>query len=198
MVDKSSTDATPEIAAHHADGVITVPWTPTVEHQSLCRGSVFRRLDLVSGRRRVPGPARAPASVNWPHPGDISPATAGVHLRRASRRRLLSARTSCAPVSPGRDHVHRHGAWRLGASSDRTMHLPPESGVVIHHLSHRDMAEWIGSGTATPPTRIGGGQSISGRTSARSLMRGSTIGWRGRRIKRRAVSQRRRAAACGL
>ena len=31
MVDKSSTDDTPAIAAQHADRVITVPWSPTVE-----------------------------------------------------------------------------------------------------------------------------------------------------------------------
>ena len=31
VVDKSSTDATPEIAARNADRVVTVPWTPTVE-----------------------------------------------------------------------------------------------------------------------------------------------------------------------
>jgi glycosyltransferase involved in cell wall biosynthesis len=31
VVDKSSTDATPEIAARHADRVVTVAWTPTVE-----------------------------------------------------------------------------------------------------------------------------------------------------------------------
>src|SRR5690242_14367506 len=31
VVDKSSTDGTAEIAAKHADRVITVPWSPTVE-----------------------------------------------------------------------------------------------------------------------------------------------------------------------
>ena len=31
VVDKSSTDGTAAIAARHADRVITVPWSPTVE-----------------------------------------------------------------------------------------------------------------------------------------------------------------------
>ena len=31
VVDKSSTDGTAEIASKHADRVITVPWSPTVE-----------------------------------------------------------------------------------------------------------------------------------------------------------------------
>src|ERR1700689_4728410 len=31
VVDKSSTDATPAIAARHADRVVTVPWSETVE-----------------------------------------------------------------------------------------------------------------------------------------------------------------------
>lgn len=147
VVDKSSTDGTPDIAARLADRVVTVPWTPAVEDTrafavAQCQGDWILCLDddeclspeAGDGIRRELAAPRADiyclplrhyilgvhdeAAYYWPeyHP-------------RLFRRGSVGFTGTV------------HGGTQL--CSDRIAHLPPESGVAIHHLSHRDVAEWL-------------------------------------------------------
>jgi hypothetical protein len=147
VIDKSSTDATPQIAACHADRVVTVPWTPTVEETRafaieqcahdwiLCldddeclspgSGSVIRaelaapRADIIylPLRHYILG-IHDEAAYYWPE-----------HHPRLFRRDAVAFTGTV------------HGGIKF--RSDRILHLPPDSGVAIHHLSHRDVAEWV-------------------------------------------------------
>ncbi len=147
VVDKSSTDATPEIAARHADRVITVPWTPTVEDTrafaiAQCSGQWIFCLD--DDECLGPGSGSVIRSELAAPRADI------YYLPR--REYILGVHDEAAYYWP--EHHPRlfrrgtiafsetvHGGIRL--CSDRILRLPPESGVAIHHLSHRDVAEWL-------------------------------------------------------
>ncbi len=147
VVDKSSTDATPEIAARHADRVVTVPWTPTVEDTrafavAQCSGDWILYLD--DDECLSPGAGDAIR-------GELAAPRADIYYL-PRREYILGVHDEAAYYWP--EHHARlfrrgtivftgtvHGG--IGLSSDRVWHLPPESGVVIHHLSHRDVAEWI-------------------------------------------------------
>jgi O-antigen biosynthesis protein len=147
VVDKSSTDGTPDIAAPLADRVVTVPWTPAVEDTRAfavaeCTGDWILCLDddeclspeAGDGIRAELAAPRADifclplrhyilgihdeAAYYWPE-----------HHPRLFRRGTV---TFTATV---------HGGIQL--CSERVLRLPPESGIVIHHLSHRDVAEWL-------------------------------------------------------
>jgi hypothetical protein len=147
VVDKSSTDATPEIAARHADRVISVPWTPTVEDTrgfavGECSGDWILYLD--DDECLSPG---AGAGIR----AELAVPRADVYcLPRLEY--ILGVHDEAAYYWP--EHHPRlfrrgaveftgtvHGGVALG--SDRVVHLPPDSGIAIHHLSHRDVAEWI-------------------------------------------------------
>jgi O-antigen biosynthesis protein len=147
VIDKSSTDTTPEVAARHADRIITVPWTPTVEATrafavAQCSGDWILCLD--DDECLDPGAAAGIAAELAAPRADI------YYLPR--REYILGEHDEAAYYWP--EHHPRlfrrdaitftstvHGGSVL--CSERTMHLPPDSGVVIHHLSHRDVAEWI-------------------------------------------------------
>ncbi|HVC60990.1 MAG TPA: glycosyltransferase [Acetobacteraceae bacterium] len=147
VVDKSSTDATPEIAARHADRVVTVPWTPAVEDTRAfavdqCAADWILCLD--DDECLGPGAGLGIRS-------ELAMPRADIYYLPL-RHYVLGVHDEAAYYWP--EHHPRlfrrgalmftgtvHGGIRL--RSDRTLHLPPESGVVIHHLSHRDAAEWI-------------------------------------------------------
>jgi len=147
VVDKSSTDATPEIAARHADRVITVPWTPTVEATrafaaAQCSGDWILCLD--DDECLDPG---AGAGIG----AELAAPRANIYFL-PRREYILGVHDEAAYYWPEHHaRLFRRGAITFSGTvhggstlcSDRTLHLPPESGVVIHHLSHRDVAEWI-------------------------------------------------------
>lgn len=145
VVDKSSTDGTREIAARHADRVISVPWSPTVEESraaalAQCRHDWVVFLDddeLLSPeaitflhRRRFAADAYElplkhyvlgrfdPDAYYWPE-----------HHLRVFRKGTVSF----SPTVHG--GLRRH--------TERIERLAPETGICIHHLSHRDAAQWI-------------------------------------------------------
>jgi hypothetical protein len=147
VVDKCSTDATPKIAARLADRVITVPWTPAVEDTRAfavdqSTGDWILCLD--------DDECLSPQSGNGIR-SELAEPRADIYYLPL-RHYILGVHDEAAYYWP--EHHPRlfrrgavaftgmvHGGMRL--CSDRTFHLPPESGVAIHHLSHRDIEEWI-------------------------------------------------------
>jgi glycosyltransferase involved in cell wall biosynthesis len=147
VVDKSSTDATPEIAARHADRIITVPLTPAVEDTRAfavdqCTGDWILCLD--------DDECLSPQSGNAIR-SELAAPRADIYCLPL-RHYILGVHDEAAYYWP--EHHPRlfrrgavaftgtvHGGMRL--CSDRILHLPPDSGIAIHHLSHRDVAEWI-------------------------------------------------------
>lgn len=147
VVDKSSTDRSPEIARELADKVITVPWTPVVEHTralavescshpwivsvdddeclSVEAGAFIRaevqhpRADVYAmGQRHYIIGVHDERCYNWPE-----------HQIRLFRRGAI-------------DFAPRvHGGMIL--KTDRLYRVPVETGVCTHHLSHRNVADWI-------------------------------------------------------
>ncbi len=148
VVDKSSTDATPEIAARNADRVVTVPWTPTVEDTrafavAQCSGDWILCLD--------DDECLNPCGGNAIRAELAAPRADIYYLPRLEY--ILGVHDEAAYYWPEHHpRLFRHGALTfattvhggIGLGSDRILHLPPESGVVLHHLSHRNVAEWIG------------------------------------------------------
>lgn len=146
VVDKSSTDGTRAIAERYADRVITVPWSPTVEESraaalAACRHDWIAYLDddemfspaAIALLRRPPRPPIAayglprrhyilgrfdPRSYHWPE-----------HVPRFFRRDAVAFNNTV------------HGGMRLLTEHVET--IPADSDVCIHHLSHRDAAQWI-------------------------------------------------------
>lgn len=147
VVDKSSTDATPQIAAGHADRVISVPWTPIVEDTRAfavdqCTGDWILCLD----DDECLGPDAA-AVIR----AELAAPRADIYCL-PKRHYILGIHDEAAYYWP--EHhplLFRRGAIAFTGTvhagmqlrSDRILELPPESGAVIHHLSHRDVAEWI-------------------------------------------------------
>lgn len=145
VVDKSSTDATRAIAERYADRVIIVPWSPTVEESraaalARCRHDWVVFLDddellspeaiMFLHRRRFTADAYElplkhyvlgqfdPNAYYWPE-----------HHLRVFRKGAVSF----SPTVHG--GLQRH--------TDRIERIAPETGICIHHLSHRDTAQWI-------------------------------------------------------
>jgi glycosyltransferase involved in cell wall biosynthesis len=147
VVDKSSTDGTAEIASKHADRVITVPWSPTVEEtrafavaqcthdwiicldddECLSPDAIrFIRTELEAPQAEVYGllqrhyilGSHDEAAYYWPE-----------HQIRMFRRGSV---TFSSTVHGGTE-VH----------SDNVLHVPEVTGAAILHLSHQDVAQWI-------------------------------------------------------
>jgi len=147
VVDKSSTDATPEIAARHADRVIAVPWTPVVEDTRAfavdqCAGDWILCLD--------DDECLSPQSGAFIRSELAAPRADIYYL--PLRHYVLGVHDEAAYYWPEyHPRLFRRGAVAFTGTvhggiqlcSDRILHLPPESGVAIHHLSHRDVAEWV-------------------------------------------------------
>jgi glycosyltransferase involved in cell wall biosynthesis len=147
VVDKSSSDGTRGVAARHADRVITVPWSPTVEETrsfalAQCQydwvvfldddeclspeAAYFLQTEMAAPRADIYAlPLRHyilgvhdERAYYWPE-----------HHVRCFRRGSVGFATT----------VHAGIELR----SDRIMRVAPDAGVCIHHLSHPDVAGWI-------------------------------------------------------
>ena len=147
VIDKSSTDATAAIATHYAQRVIRVPWSPVVEDTRAfafdqCKHDWILFLDddeclSAEAIAFIDHEMRAPRADVYSIP--LRHYILGVHDERAhywpqSHPRLFRrGAVSFAPTVHGGYTIH----------SNRRYAVPPEQGVCIHHLSHRDVAEWI-------------------------------------------------------
>jgi glycosyltransferase involved in cell wall biosynthesis len=147
VVDKSSTDQTPSVAARYADRVEVVPWSPTVEPTrafalSLCRHDRILFLDDDEILSPETGPFLS-ADIAW-NDADIHAVPyrhyiLGVHDERAyywPEIRHCLFRRGAIEFTPT-----VHGGTLL--KSDRIANIPVESGVCIHHLSHPNVASFI-------------------------------------------------------
>jgi glycosyltransferase involved in cell wall biosynthesis len=147
VIDKSSTDDTPRIARRHADRVITVPFSPTVEEtRSLalaeCRHDWIVFLD--------DDEMLSPAAIEFLRAPRASEAADIVSL--PLRHHILGRFDERAYYWP-EHHVRffRRGAVEFGPTvhggiqllSDRIERIEAESPIRIEHLSHPDTAQWI-------------------------------------------------------
>jgi len=147
VVDKSSTDESRAIAEAHADHVLSVPWTPTVEETrtlalSLCRYEWVLFMDddeclSPEAGRLVQAELAAPRADIYAFP--LRHYILGVHDERAyywPEHHVRLFRRGAVTFSRT---VHAG----IVCHSDRVLQLPAEGGVCIHHLSHPDVAGWI-------------------------------------------------------
>jgi glycosyltransferase involved in cell wall biosynthesis len=147
VVDKSSTDASRTIAEAHADQVVTVPWTPTVEETrtlalSLCRHEWILFMD----DDECLSPESAAAIRT-----ELAAPTAEVY-EFPLRHYILGRHDERAYYWP-EHHVRlfRRGAVTFSRTvhagivrhSDRVTRFDAAQGVCIHHLSHPDAHGWI-------------------------------------------------------
>jgi glycosyltransferase involved in cell wall biosynthesis len=147
VVDKSSTDGSRAIAEAHADRVVTVPWTPTVEETrtfalSLCRYEWVLFMD--DDECLSPEAARMIQAEVLDPRADI--------YSLPLRHYILGVHDEHAYYWP-EHHVRlfRRGAVTFSRTvhagivlhSDRAMQVAPDGGVCIHHFSHPDTAAWI-------------------------------------------------------
>ena len=146
VVDKSSTDATPDIASRYADRVITVPWSPTVEATRLvaleaCHHPWVAFLD--------DDEMFSPGAIEKLH----APRAAGIDAIALPRRHyILGCFDPDAYYWP--EHLvrcFRRGAVAFSGTvhggvtlrTDRVEQLAADSSAYIEHLSHEDTAQWI-------------------------------------------------------
>lgn len=147
VVDKSSTDGTARIAAALADRVIVVPWSPTVEETrafavAACSHGWIVCLDddeclSLEAVRFIEAELAAPRADIYALPQRHY--ILGVHDERAYYWPEHQIRFFRRDAVAFRNTVHG-GTVML---SDRLYRLPPEGGACIHHLSHRDVAQWL-------------------------------------------------------
>jgi glycosyltransferase involved in cell wall biosynthesis len=147
VVDKSSTDASRAIAQAHADQVVTVPWTPTVEETrtlalSLCRHEWILFMDddeclSPESAAAIRAELAAPTAEIYEFP--LRHYILGRHDERAyywpeHHVRLFrrGAVTFSRTVHAG---IVRH--------SDRVTRFDSGQGICIHHLSYADTYGWI-------------------------------------------------------
>lgn len=147
VVDKSSTDGSRDIARAHADNVITVPWTPTVEETrtlalSLCRHEWILFMDddeclSAEAEHQILAKLANPTADIYEFP---------------LRHYILGRHDEGAYYWP-EHHVRlfRRGAVTFSRTvhagivrqSDRVVRFAASDGVCIHHLSHPDVSGWI-------------------------------------------------------
>ncbi|MDR3537958.1 MAG: glycosyltransferase family 2 protein [Acetobacteraceae bacterium] len=147
VVDKSSSDDTRAVAAQHADRVITLPWSPTVEETrafalSQCHHDWIVFLD--DDECLSPEAARFLRT-------ELAEPRADIYALPL-RHYILGVHDERAYYWP-EYHVRcfRRGAVAFSATvhagiallSDRVMQVSPDAGVCIHHLSHPDVTGWI-------------------------------------------------------
>jgi hypothetical protein len=147
VVDKGSTDATPQIAAALADRVISVPWSPTVEETrafaaAQCTHDWILFLDddeclSVEAVRFLDAELAAPRADLYRLPQRHY--IIGRHDERAYYWPEHQTRCFRRGSLAFTDTVH--GGMRM--LSERIYAIPPETGACIHHLSHRDVAQFI-------------------------------------------------------
>jgi hypothetical protein len=147
VVDKSSTDNTPAIAARLADRVITVPWSPTVEETrafavAQCAHDWIVFVDddeclSLEAVRFIQAEVAAPRADAYAFP--LRHYILGVHDERAyywPEHHIRFFRRGAVEFS---FTVHAG----LVPRSDRVLAVEADAGVCIHHLSHQDLAQWL-------------------------------------------------------
>jgi hypothetical protein len=146
-IDKGSTDGTLAIAGALADRVISVPWTPTVEETrafaaAQCKHDWVLFLDddeclSAEAVRFLDAELVAPRADIYRFP--VRHYIMGRHDERAfywpEHQTRMFRRGSVAFGSTVHDGVR--------TLSNRVHTVPPETGACIHHLSHRDVAQFI-------------------------------------------------------
>jgi hypothetical protein len=147
VIDKSSTDETREIAAPYADRVITVPWSPTVEETrafavAQCTHDWIICLDddeclSIEAIRFIQAELAAPRA-------DV--------YGLLQRHYILGTHDEAAYYWPEHQiRMFRRGAVTFNGTvhdgievhSDNVLRVTADTGVAIHHLSHRDVAQWV-------------------------------------------------------
>lgn len=147
VVDKSSTDDTPAIAARHADRVITVPWSPTVEEtRAFAAGQCTHQWILWLDDDEC----LSPEAVRFIE-AELAAPRADIYALPL-RHYILGVHDEAAYYWPEhhirlarRDAVAFSATVHAGISvcSDRVMRIAPETGIAIHHLSHLNVGQWI-------------------------------------------------------
>jgi glycosyltransferase involved in cell wall biosynthesis len=147
VVDKSSSDTTRLVAARHADRVITVPWSPTVEETrdfalSQCKHDwiVFLDDDECLSPQAVDflqAELMAPQADIYALP--LRHYILGVHDERAYYWPEFHVRCFRRGSVAFATTVHAG----IALLSDRVMRVEPADGICIHHLSHPDVGCWI-------------------------------------------------------
>jgi len=147
VVDKSSTDETPAIAARHADRVITVPWSPTADDTrafalAQCAHDWIVFVD--------DDECLSPEAVQFIQ-AELAAPRADVYSLPL-RHYILGTHDERAYYWP-EHHVRffRRGAVDFSATihacvvprPDRALHVVADTCACIHHLSHEDVAQWI-------------------------------------------------------
>lgn len=149
VVDKSSTDATPQVARRWADKVLTVPWSPLptetrlVAHDA-CSHDFIVYLDHdeclnVDGIRWV----REHAAT---HPGQVfrfpkCEYVIGRHDPDAYYWPMMNVRAFRRGAAEFVHTLHEEVGLRVPPESQ--FDIPLDSGVRIHNLSHRSTHQWI-------------------------------------------------------
>lgn len=145
VIDKSSTDGTREIAARYADLLITAPWSPTVEESraaalALCQHD---RVVFLDDDELLSPEAIAFLRRRW---------SAAPVVELPLKHYVLGCFDPGAYYWPEyHPRAFRKGAVSFGATvhgglrrhTDQVERPALDSGVCIHHLSHRDVAQWI-------------------------------------------------------
>lgn len=147
VIDKSSTDGTAELAARFADRVISVPWSPVVEQTrafavAQCTHEWIVCLDddeclSVDGIRFIERELAAPRAAVYLIPQRHY--ILGQHDERAYYWPEHQMRFFRRDAVAFRPTVH-DGVRYDDADAFR---IPPESGACLHHLSHKNVAQWI-------------------------------------------------------
>ncbi len=147
VVDKSSTDDSVAVAEALADRVLTVPWSPTVEETrgfalAQCSHEWVLYLDddeclSPEAVAFIDAELHAPRADIYVIP--LRHYILGRHDEHAYYWPEAHARLFRRTAVSFRDTVHA-GLVQL---SERRFEVPVETGACIHHLSHRDTAEWI-------------------------------------------------------
>ena len=147
VVDKSSTDDSPAVAASLADRVISVPWSPTVEETrafalSQCSHEWVLCLDddeclSPEAVLFIDAELRAPRADIYFLP--LRHYILGRHDERAYYWPETHPRLFHRDCVTFTNTVHAGIVRR----SDQSFTVPAQGGVCIHHLSHHDVAEWI-------------------------------------------------------
>ncbi len=143
VIDKSSTDATPEIARRYADRVIPVPWTPTVEatRALALRECQHERVVFLDDDEML-----SPAAIEYLR-------TAAAEAIALPRRHYIIGRFDPRAYYWPEHQVRcfRRGAVEFGpvvhggiaVLTERLEIVPADSPICVEHLSHADTAQWI-------------------------------------------------------
>ena len=147
VVDKSSTDGTAEVAATIADRVISVPWSSVVEDTRAyaidqCKYEWILCIDddeclSSDGIQFFHKEMRAPRAKVYAIP---------------QRHYIIGCHQENAYYWPEyqprffhRDYVKINSVVHGGITvkTDEFYQIPLESGVCLHHLSHKDVSQWV-------------------------------------------------------